>query len=328
MERVSRRFIIAIGIAMSLFGLTRGLHAQQLSFATKPISIVVPFPAGGGVDLVARIVANGMAPQMGQAVVVHNRSGAGGHIGAAAVAKSAADGYTLLVAPTTTLALGPVLFADPGYSASKDLVAVAILVTLPQILMVREDSSHKTFQEVMEFARGNPGKLTVGTCGKGCGQHLAVQFLMKLGNVQFHHIPFRGTADAMSAVLGGQIDMALLDPSSLSLVRGGKLRAIAVTTEKRASALPDTPAIGELVKDYEAATHFAMLAPTGTPAQVIAQLNAAVAKTLRDPSVQARLANEAMMPYADSAAYASQFVRDQAEKWQKFVVESGLVEKQ
>jgi len=321
---VSRRIVLTCLAALGLSGVAGILNAQDAGFAKRPVRIIVPFPPGGGVDLVARLVGNGITPQIGQQVIVENRSGAGGNIGAAAVAKAPPDGHTLLVAPTGVLALAPVLFKDAGYSPSKDLVPVAVLVTLPQVLMVPASSPHKSFNELMAFARANPGKLTVGSSGKGSGQHLAVELLMKLGGLKFHHVPYRGSADVTRAVVAGETDMAFVDPASLALARSGKLRALAVTTEKRVSALPDTPTIGEAVRGYEAASHFALLAPAGTPADVVAQINAAVAKTLGEPGLRSRLENEGMTPSTESAAYAAQFVRGQSDKWQKFIAESGI----
>jgi tripartite-type tricarboxylate transporter receptor subunit TctC len=271
-------------VSASLCIAATGSQAAEAGFAEHPVRIVVPFPPGGGVDQVARLVGKGLSERIGQAVIVENRPGAGGNIGAATVARAKNDGYTLLMAPTGVLALAPLMFVDPGYSPSKDLVPVAMVTTLPQILMVSGKSEFQSLEALLAYARKNPGKLTVASSGRGTGQHLAVELFMKQGNVDFLQVPYKGSADVMRAVLGGETDMMFVDPSALPLVRAGTLRALAVTTERRVAALPDTPAIAEHIKDYEAASYYALLAPAGTPAAVIAELNAAVNETQREPA--------------------------------------------
>lgn len=320
----SRRSVLALLAAAPLgIGVTTA-RAADTNFPEHPIRIVVPFPPGGGVDQVARLVGRGMSAQMGQPVVVENRPGAGGNIGASTVARAKPDGYSLLVVPTGVLALAPLLFADPGYSPSKDLVPVAMLTTLPQILMVSAKSRFQSLEELVSHARANPGKLTVASSGRGTGQHLAVELFMKLGNVEFLQVPYKGSADVMRAVLGGETDMMFVDPAALAQVRAGALRALAVTTERRIAALPDTPALAEQVKGYEAASYYALLAPAGTPPDVVAKLNAAVNKAQQDPELSRRFENDGMQPMVDSVEFADRFVRGQSEKWTRFVADAGI----
>jgi tripartite-type tricarboxylate transporter receptor subunit TctC len=319
-----RRCFIAALAATPLAAAASRAFAAEGSFPEHPIRIVVPFPPGGGVDQVARLIGRGVATELGQPVVVENRSGAGGNIGASAVARAKPDGYSLLILPTGVLALAPLMFADPGYSPSKDLTPVAVLTTLPQILMVGAGSQFRDLQALLDYARANPRKLTVASSGRGTGQHLAVELFMKLANVEFLQVPYKGSADVMRSVLGGETDMMFVDPAALPQVRAGTLRALAVTTEGRIAALPDTPAIAEHAKGYEAASYYVLMAPAGTPADVLARLNAAVNKTQRDPQLRDRFENDGMLPMVESLEFAGRFVNEQTEKWTRFIADAGI----
>lgn len=318
----SRRLITVSVAALALFG-SVGISQAQ-GYAQRAVHIVVPFPAGGGVDMVARLMGNEMSKQIGQPMVIENRAGAGGNIGAAAVARSKPDGHTLLLAPAGVLALAPLIMESPGYSPSEDLTTVAVLVMLPQLLTVSADSPFKTLDELIDHARANPGKLTIASSAKGTGQHLATELFMKQSGTNMLIVPYAGSSDAVRAVLGGDTDATLVDPASLPLVRSGKLRVLGVTTEKRVEALPDTPAIAEVVEGYEAASYYSLHAAAGTPSTAIAELNAAVQTALADSAVRTRLESEGMVVMSGSPEDANRFIRTYTEKWQKFIADSGI----
>lgn len=316
------RFVFASVACAALWGAPSS--AQDANYPTRPIELVVPFSAGGGVDAVARRLGDRMSSILGQPIIVVNRPGVGGHAGAMHVARSNPDGYTLLVAPTTTLALASLVVTDNRYTPSKDLTPVSILVSLPQILMVGPGSSFKTLGDLMNYAKANPSKVSVGTCSKGCGQYVAVELLMKSAGIALNHVPYKGTADALRDLMGGVLDMALIDPPSLSPARAANLRPLVITSETRLKSLPDTPTVAETLKGYEAATHYALLAPANTPKDIIAKLNAAVSKAFADRTLTDRLEAEGMSYYSESPAFAAQFIRGQYDKWHKFLKESGV----
>ncbi len=324
MISASRRTAVASLVAATLFVFAGGASAADAAYPEHPIRIVVPFPPGVGVDYVARLVGKDLSTQLGQPVIVDNRAGAGGNIGASTVARAKNDGYTLLLVPTGVLALAPLMLADPGYSPSKDLVGVAMMTSLPQILMVNASSKFTNLEALIAYARANPGKLTIASSGRGSGQHLAVELFMKQAGIEFLQVPYKGSSEVKRAVLAGETDMMFVDPSALPLIRAGTLRALAVTTEKRIPALPDTPALSEQVTGYEAASYYALVAPTGTPDPVLNAINKAVNKVQADPELKSRFETDGMQTFNESVEFADKFVRGQSDKWTKFIAESGI----
>jgi len=308
---------------LGLFAHTALAQDAASSYPSRQIGIVVPFGAGGGTDLVARLIGNDLSGKWRQPVIVDNRPGAGGNIGAAAVARSAADGLTLLATPTGAVVLAPYAFDDIGYRP-EDLTAVAILVSLPQILMVPAHSPFKTLPDLLVYARANPGKLNVGSAGKGTGQHMASQLFMRMANVSLTDVPYRGSAQATAAVISGEIDLLFTDPASLPQVTSGRLRALGVTTKDRVALLPDVPAIGEIVTGYEAASYYGLFAPSATPRAVQDKINAGVAEALKQPEISKQIETNGMQPLFLTAEQSQAFVQSEAQKWGNLIKTAGI----
>ena len=314
---------VAMIAALGLFAHTAVAQEAASSYPSRPVELVVPFSAGGGTDLVARLLANELSGKWRQPVVVENRPGAGGNIGASAVARSVADGHTLLVTPTGAVVLAPYAFDDIGYQPA-DLTAVSLLVSLPQIVMVPADSPFKTLSDLLAYARANPSKLNVGSSGKGTGQHMAAQLLMHMANVNLTDVPYRGSAQATSAVIAGEIDLLFTDPASLPYVESGRLRALGVTTKDRVASLPDVPAVREVVAGYEAASYYALFAPAATPRAVQDKINAGVAEAFKQPAIFKRLETNGMQPLFATTEQSQVFVQGEAQKWSDLIRTAGI----
>jgi tripartite-type tricarboxylate transporter receptor subunit TctC len=234
-----------------------------------------------------------------------------------------ADGHTLLVTPTGAVVLAPYAFDDMGYRP-EDLTAVSMLVSLPQILMVPTNSPFKTLPDLLAYAKANAGKLNVGSAGKGTGQHMAAQLFMRMANVSLTDVPYRGSAQATAAVIAGEIDLLFTDPASLPYVTSGRLRALGVTTKGRVASLPDVPSIGELIPGYEAASYYALFAPTATPRAVQDKINAAVAEALRQPAISKQLETNGMQPLLATPEQSQAFVESEAQKWGNLIKAAGI----
>lgn len=313
----------AATVVLGLFAHATLAEDAALSYPSRQIGIVVPFGAGGGTDLVARLIGNDLSGKWRQPVIVDNRPGAGGNIGAAAVARSAADGQTLLATPTGAVVLAPYAFDDIGYRP-EDLTAVSILVSLPQILMVPADSPFKTLSDLLVYAKANAGKLNVGSAGKGTGQHMAAQLFMHMANVSLTDVPYRGSAQATAAVVAGEIDLLFTDPASLPQVKSGRLRALGVTTKDRVASLPDVPAIGEVVAGYEAASYYGLFAPSATPRAIQEKINAGVAEALKQPAISRQIEANGMQPLFLTAEQSQAFVQGEAQKWGNLIKTAGI----
>jgi tripartite-type tricarboxylate transporter receptor subunit TctC len=322
--KVVNRLLLGATLAVvELFVSSAWAQDAASSYPAKPIQIVVPFAAGGGTDLVARLVGNELSRGWRQPVVVENRPGAGGNIGAALVARSIPDGHTLLATPTGAVVLAPYAFDDIGYRPA-DLTTVSILVSLPQILLVPSNSPFKTLAELLSYAQANPGKLNVGSSGKGTGQQMAVELLMRTAKVSLTDVGYRGSSQATSAIIAGEIDLLFSDPSALPYLESGRLRALGVTTRDRVALLPDVPAIGELVAGYEAASYYGLFAPSATSPDVQNKINAGVVEVLRRPEISTRLAANGMEVLTATAQQSQAFVQGEAEKWGGLIRTSGI----
>lgn len=277
---------------VSLAGLlaTRGVFAQA-AYPDKPIRLVVPFAPGGNADITGRLFADALSRKLGQQVIVENRGGAGGAIGAEAVAKSPADGYALVLGSTGTFLVSPRMTGGkPPYTLAS-FAPVALLSTSPMVIVVNGSGPFGDWAGMLAYLRANPGKLTIGHPGNGSTNHLAVLQLQKALGVQFNIVPYKSNGLALNDLLAGQID-AVIDqvPASIGHVRGGRLRAIVVTTPRRARQLPDTPTLQEAgVKEFNGSTPIVLMAPAGTPADVVKKLNDAVAEILADPAIKEKI---------------------------------------
>ena len=287
MKSLTRRTTIAALLA----ALPAARALAQAGYPDKPIRLVVPFAPGGNADLTGRLFAEALAKRLGQQVIVENRGGAGGAIGAEAVAKSAPDGYSLVLGSTGTFLVSPRMTGGkPPYTLAS-FAPVALLSTSPMDIVINANNPIKDWAGMLAYVQANPGKLTVGHPGNGSTNHLALLQMQKALDVRFNIIPYKSNGLALNDLLAGQID-AVIDqvPASIGHIRGGRLRAIVVTTARRASQLPDVPTLQETgVKDFASTTPIVLMAPAGTPPEIVKKLNDAVANALSDPAVKEKL---------------------------------------
>jgi tripartite-type tricarboxylate transporter receptor subunit TctC len=302
------------------------LAAQaQAPFPAKPITIIVPFSAGGTTDILARVVGQYMSKDLGQPVIVDNRAGAAGNIGAQIVARAAPDGYTLLMGTVGTHAINQSLYKKMPFDPIKDFAPLSRVALVPNLLVANPSQPYKTVKEMIAYAKANPGKITFASSGNGTSIHLSGELFQHMAGVEMQHIPYRGSAPAVTDLIGGQTAVMFDNmPSSIAYVKSGKLRALAVTTPKRSPALPDVPTIAEAgVPGYSATSWFGLLAPANTPAPVVAKLNASILKALADPEVNKKLAEQGAEPHGEKPEQFAEFIRSETAKWGKTVKQSG-----
>ncbi|MBV7540748.1 tripartite tricarboxylate transporter substrate binding protein [Acidovorax sp. sic0104] len=302
-----------------------GAALAQGTYPAKPIRLIVPFPPGGGTDMIARTVAQKLADQNKWNVIVDNRPGAGGNLGVDAAAKSAPDGYTLVMGQTSNLAINPTLYPKLPYDPIKDLVPVALVSSSPIVIAAPASSPYKTFADVVAASKGKPDALTLGYSGNGTVAHLAGELAENAAGIKLRHIPYKGAAQAMTDLVGGQIDLYMSSvPTLLGQVRNGKLKVLAITSAKRSSQLPDVPTLAESgYKGFEAVTWFGILAPAGTPAPIVAQLNKAINQALQHAEVADKLRSEGGDVLGGSADQFGQLLRTEVPRWGKIVKDSG-----
>ncbi len=267
-------------------------QAQGPAYPTKPIHLIVPFPPGGGNDTVARAIGQQVSPELGQPVVIDNRPGAGGSVGAELAAKAPPDGYTLFLAGVGSHAVNPNVHAHLAYDPVKDFAPVTLIASAPSVLVVNPSVPARTFAEFTAYARANPGKLNYASNGAGSAAQLAAAMYESMAGVKMVHVPYKGIAPAMTDLLGGQVQLMFGTVVALvPHIQAGKLRALAVTSRKRSPLLPDVPTIAESgLPDYQAGSWYGIEAPAGTPRPIIDKLNAVIVKALRQPDVVKRLA--------------------------------------
>lgn len=299
--------------------------ASAQPYPNKPVKLLVGFPAGGGLDVLARIVGQRVGELWGQPIIVDNRPGAGSNIAGDLAAKSTPDGYTLLHTNIALMSINPALYSKMSFAPMKDLVPVIQLVNLPLAVLVRADSPFKTLKELVDYGRANPGKLNFGSGGNGGVPHLALELLNSSYDLKIVHVPYKGSADAVKDLLGGPIDL-MCDAISvgLSQIKAGKLRALAVTTETRHPALPDTPTTAEAgYPKFQVTGWQGWVAPTGTPQAVLERVNAEANKAIADPATRSKLFEQGYLPAGGSIdAFAKQLAADQ-NKWAELVKRSG-----
>jgi tripartite-type tricarboxylate transporter receptor subunit TctC len=312
--------ICAAGLA-----LLTALPALAQDYPNRPITLVVPFAPGGSTSIVARIISDKLAESLGQQVVVDNRAGAGGTIGTKAVARSAADGYTILLGYTGTLAIGPSLYPNAGYDPRKDFAAIGLIGHAPNSLVVHPSFAVHSVKELVDYAKANPGKVNYGSAGVGTVSHVSGVYFANAAAIALAHIPYKGTGPALADLLGGHIPMAFAPiPATHSNIAEGKLRGLAVTSAKRSSLLPDVPTIAEAgIPGFEASLYYGLVAPAGTPRAIVDRLNRALREALATDEVRKRLATDGAEPVPSSPEeYATHIDQDET-KWSKVVKESG-----
>jgi tripartite-type tricarboxylate transporter receptor subunit TctC len=293
--------------------------SAQPGYPEKPIRLIVPFAAGGSTDVLARVVGQKLAEKLGQQIVIDNRAGAGGTIGTEIAARAAADGYTLVVGTTSTLAINESLYRKLGYDISRDFVPITLLAKGPFVLMVTPGLPVTTLKELIAYAKGNPGKLSIASSGNGTSVHLSAElFKIVAGMPQVAHVPYKGGGPAGLALMAGEVQMMINDlPPAIGPIRAGRLRAIAVADAKRAQLLPDVPTFAEAgLPGYESLSWFGLLAPASTPATRIATLNAVVANIVRtDHDLKERLVALGVDPVGSTPAELARYAREEARKW-------------
>ena len=319
------RFWSAIS-ACAVLGLGASAALAQDDYPTKPVKIIVPFAAGGSTDVVARILADKLALELKQPFVVENRAGAGGNIGADAVAKAAADGYTLLMGATGVLAINHHLYKNMSYDAAKDFAPVSYTSLITNILVVPPELPVRSVQDLIALAKSKPGQLSFASSGAGSSTHLSGELFKALAGVNILHVPYRGSSQALTDVVAGQVSM-LFDnaPSSIGFVQQGKLRALGVTSSKRLPNLPEVPTIDEAgVKGYESLSWSGIVAPAGTPAAVVNKLNAAIERVLKTDEVRQRLAGLGVEPVGGPPSAFASHIRKESEKWGKLIKNANI----
>jgi tripartite-type tricarboxylate transporter receptor subunit TctC len=293
------------------------------NWPSKPVKLVVPYPPGGSTDITARVVADNLRPLLGQPVVIDNRPGAAGNIGAEVVAKSAPDGYTLLMA-TSTHATNPSLYKSLPYDFVQDLAPVSQVAFIPNLLVVNPKVPTANLAEFIAYVKDGTNTVNYGSAGNGSSQHLSGALFNSMVSGNMQHVPYKGGAPATADLLAGQIQ-AVFAPlvEVLSHVKAGKVTALGITTRKRSPLLPDVPAISEVLPGYEVALWNGILAPAKTPAEAVNRLNEAIVKVLQQPEVRARLADQGSEPVGSSPGEFRQFIQAETEKWKTLVKLSG-----
>ncbi len=298
-------------------------HAQP--YPAKAIRFIVPFPAGGIADVFARVYAQKFSDAWGQSVVVENRAGAGGNIGAELVAKAPPDGYTLLMGSIGTHSVNISLFSKLAYDPVKDFAPVALVIRSDNLLVVHPSLPVKTPQQLIALARARPGQLVYASAGSGTAGHLAGELFKLSAKVDLVHVPYKGNVPAITDLMGGQTSMTFATmPTVLPQVKGGRLRAIAVTGARRTEALPEVPAMAEALPGFDVTNWIAVFAPAGTPVEIVAKINAEIMRIMRLPEIQPRLANEGAQFTPTTPDELAVFQKIEIAKWSRVIRESGV----
>jgi tripartite-type tricarboxylate transporter receptor subunit TctC len=316
--------VLALALAASTIAVVAAADAQT-AFPIKPVRVVVPFPAGGTTDLLARAASQKLSATWGQQAIVDNRPGAAGNIGAELVAKAPADGYTLLMGTVGTHAINASLYPRMPYDHVKDFTPVILVAGVPNVLVVHPSLPVNSVQELIAFAKANPGRLNFASSGSGTSIHLSGELFKVMTGVQMTHIPYKGSAPALTDLVGGQVQLMFDNlPSSLAFIKAGKLRALAVTSAQRSPALPDVPTVAESgVSGFEASSWFGLLAPAGTPRDVVTKINADTQKWLASPDAKDKLAAQGAAAAGGSPEDFAKHIEAETAKWARVVKESG-----
>ncbi len=325
-SRKFTRTVTAIIAGLLAASLSAAGPAAAQVYPTRPVTIVVPFAAGGGNDILARLLAQHMGQALGQQFVIENRAGAAGTIGARAVAKAPPDGHTLMVGHSGVFAIAPALYADPGYAPRRDFTPIGLIASYQQILVAHPSVPARSIADLIALARKEPGKITYATAGIGSGSHVSTELFAVMADVKLTHIPYRGTGAMQGDLVGGHVDMAISTfPSVFGQIRSGLLRTIAVTGEARSSIFPDIPTIAESgVPGYAAVIHYGMVAPAGISRAVADRLNAELRAALGSEDVRARIAEEGGEPLPGTPDQQAKDLAEEEVKWGALVRKLGI----
>ena len=316
-----RRFArgcIGAGLALAaMLAALPGAGAQD--YPSRPVKIIVPFPAGGTADVMPRVIGEWLSRKWGQPVVVENRTGAAGNIGAEAVAKAEPDGYTLLSAPPPPLVINQNLYPKLGFDPT-EFVPIVIMGRVPNALVINAKLPFNSVAELIAYAKANPGKLTSATQGNGTTSHLTSELFQLMADVKFQHVPYRGSAPALTDLVAGSVDLMFDNLGvSLPLVKSGQLKLLGVATPKRMASLPDVPTIAETLPGFESAAWFAIVAPPKTPQAVVDKINADVNEALRQGDIVQRLAQLSAEPIGGTPQATAAYMREEIERWHKVI---------
>ena len=314
-------FLSALGLAAAL----PPAHAQAPVYPTKPVKLVVPFPPGGSLDIAGRLIAQKLTEMWGQSVVVENKPGAGGNIGADFVAKSPADGYTILLGALSTHAVNPSLYKTMPYDAVRDFAPITLIAITPNVLVVNASLPVNSAKEFIAYAKANPGKLSFGSGSNGSAGHLAGELFKVETNTDAVHVPFKGGAPATQALLAGDTQFMFDNlANAMAQVKAGKIKALAVTTAQRSSLVPELPTMAEAgLAGFDISTWYGLFAPAGTPPAIVAKWNADVTKILKSPDVRAKLIADGADPSPDTPEQFREFIARELAKYARIVKASG-----
>ena len=302
-----------------------GVASAADAYPNKPVRVVVPFAPGGINDVLARILSQKLGAELGTTIVIDNRGGAGGTLGSGIVAHSAPDGYTLLFSSSSTIVVSPSMYSNLAYDPIKDFSPIAQIASVGSVLVLHPSIAATTVKELIAYAKANPGKLNYGSAGAGASQHLASELFKTMAGINMVHVPYKGGAPAITDLMGGQIQVYFSPlPESISVIKGGKVRALAVTTAKRTASLPDVPTIGESVPGFQINTWQGIGAPKNTSAEIVAMLNKEINAALADEKIKARLAQIGSEPNPMSPAEFEKLVVNETAKWAKVIHEAKI----
>jgi tripartite-type tricarboxylate transporter receptor subunit TctC len=316
---LTRRTLLALAAAT----LSTGAFAQ--AWPAKPIRVIVPFPPGGGTDIIARETTQKVAAATGWTFVIDNKPGAGGNLGVDAAAKAPADGYTLVLGQTSNLAINPTLYPKMPYDSQKDLAPIVLVANAPLVMVTSANSPFKTLADAVNAAKAKPGAINFASPGNGTVAHLTSELFQKAAAVKTQHVPYKGASQALTDVISGTVELYMSSvPTLIGQIKQGKLRALAVTSAKRVDDLPNVPTINESgYKGFDAVTWFGFLAPAATPKDVVARLNAEFNKALQVPELRKKLGDEGADPAGGTPEQFAALIKDDIARWGKVVKESG-----
>jgi tripartite-type tricarboxylate transporter receptor subunit TctC len=325
MSKLTRRSVLATGAAALSLPFV-GSASAQAQWPTRVVKVVVPFAAGGTTDILGRLMAQKLSEEYGQQFIVENKAGAGGNLGADSVAKADADGYTFVIGTPGPHVINQYIYKNQPFDGVKDLAPVVVIARVPNLISVNPDVKAKTLQEFIALAKANPGKPSYASPGNGSTGHVATELLKSMAGIDLVHVPYRGSAPALTDVIGGRVEMSLDNlPAVQPHVEGGKLRALAVTTAKRWPELPDVPTVAEAgVPGYEASSWFTIAAPAKTPAEIIAKVNKSVNTYMADKEMIAKMRKLGADPVGGSPDDMAKLIADENVKWKKAIEFAGL----
>ncbi len=315
---LSRRTFLQLAAAAALLpSVPRG--ALALDYPARPVRIIVPVPPGGALDILARLIGQWLTNRLGQTFIIENRPGAATNVGIEMAAHAAPDGYTLLLVPGS-VAINATLYDHLPFVFLRDFLPIVPISSIPLVMEVNLSVPAKTVPEFIAYAKANPGKIAMASSGNGSPQHIAGVLFQMLTGTQLVHVPYHGGAPAITDLMAGQVQVYFSPlPESIAVIKGGKVRALAVTTAKRSEALPDVPTVGESVPGFDASTWQGLGAPKGAPAEIVAKINGEVNAALNDPGIKARLASLGSTPLPMSPEQFRTFIAAETEKWAKVI---------